>query len=120
MAARGGLDERDWQERRGFEVRSSKLSELRTPNFGSRLSRLSRASRFDRLIVLSHVEGRATVCGAGGLFQHLVRRRIVSRVEKRLLVRCVPTQVTGILGNPRKRNFAKEKVRYRATNQYSR
>src|SRR5712692_12029020 len=39
------------------EVRGFRNFEPRTSNFGSRLSRLSRASC-------------ATVCGAGGLFQH--------------------------------------------------
>jgi hypothetical protein len=34
-----------------------------------------RASRFDRLTVLSHVEGRATVCGAGALLPHLAKAR---------------------------------------------
>jgi hypothetical protein len=48
---------RDWWDGRdegGFEVRSSRFSELRTPNFGSRPSRAS----------------RTTVCGADGLFQY--------------------------------------------------
>jgi hypothetical protein len=57
------IAERDWRVGRDegeFEVRSSRFSELRTPNFGSRLSRMSRDSS-------------AAVSGAGGIFQHPVR-----------------------------------------------
>ena len=39
------LAARDRRDARGFEVRSSRFSELRTRNFESRLSRKSRASR---------------------------------------------------------------------------
>jgi len=44
-------------ETRGLEVRDSRVSELRTPNFRSHPSRMSRALRF-------------TVCSVGELFQH--------------------------------------------------
>ena len=69
VGARDRWDERDGG---GFEVRSSRFSDFepRTSNYGSRLSRMSRASRFDKLTVPSQVEGRATVRGGGGLFQH--------------------------------------------------
>ncbi len=40
-----------------------RCSELRISMFRSCLSRISRASRFDRLTVLSHVEGHATLPG---------------------------------------------------------
>jgi len=67
MARRmAGRDTRDWRDKREFEV-------FGTSNLGSRLSRMSRNSRFDRLTVPSQVEGRATACGAGGLFQHPAR-----------------------------------------------
>ena len=68
------LGPRDERERRdGGEgirdtsrgIRDIQNLESRIPNFGSRLSRMSRASRFDGLTVPSHVEGRATVCGGG-------------------------------------------------------
>jgi hypothetical protein len=58
-----GIAERDWRDerdRRRFDVRGFRNFEPRTSNFGSRLSRMSRASR-------------ATVCGAGGRFQHPAR-----------------------------------------------
>src|SRR5713101_3266002 len=55
------IAERDWawRDERGFEVQSSRFSELRTPNYELRITPFppSRASL-------------ATVCVAGGLFQH--------------------------------------------------
>src|SRR6267143_2228171 len=56
----GARDRRDERDGRGFEVRSSRFSERRTPNFGSRLSRMSRASG-------------ATVYGAGRRFHQPAR-----------------------------------------------
>jgi hypothetical protein len=46
----------------------------------------------------------------GGLIQPAARRRIVSCVEKRLLVRCFSTRFTGTPGSPIKRNRAKDGV----------
>jgi hypothetical protein len=56
------FDTRDWRDRQDegeFEVRSSRFSELRTPNLESRVSRMSDASH-------------ATIYGAGRLYQQPV------------------------------------------------
>ena len=57
-------DERDGEE---FEVRSSRFSELRTPNFGSRLSRTSclSRSRFTRKSSGSVIAAEALMNNAG-------------------------------------------------------
>ena len=57
-AMHGERERRDERDGGGFEVRSSRFSELRTLNFGSRLSRLSRSSRLSRAAILLGGWGR--------------------------------------------------------------
>ena len=42
------IAERDWRDEGGFEVRSSRFSELRTPNFELRVAPFSHVSHFTR------------------------------------------------------------------------
>src|SRR5207249_2828125 len=56
---------RDRRDERGFKVRSSRYSEFRTSNFGSRLSRKSRASPFAALVDFFYHPATSARCLSG-------------------------------------------------------
>ena len=70
----------------------------------SRLSRMSRASRFDRLTVLSHVEGRATSVALADCFSILPGQRRKRTQRYTALMSTEPNMT----GNPNLKNCQNE------------
>ena len=110
-------DRRDERDGRGFEVRSSRCSELRTLNVtrwlmpDTMLLPISPDPPFPLVAHRPHVSSFVRHgLALADFFSILIRWRIVSRVGKRLLVRCFSTRGTGILGSSRKRNLAKDGI----------